>query len=177
MRTALILKRICIRLLQAIPLLLGVIIITFLLLSIAPGDPAEILLSTSATPENIEALRNELGLNDPLYVQLGNFLYGLFTEFDFGFSYQNRQPVITEIGRTLPLTVTLATLSIFLSSTVGILVGIISAVKQYSFMDNALRVLVLFLVSMPVFWLGLVLLYIFASRLGWLPSYGWGTIR
>lgn len=177
MRTTLILKRICIRLLQAVPLLFGVIIITFLLLSIAPGDPAEILLSTSATPENIAALRDELGLNDPLYIQLWDFLRGLFTKFDFGFSYQNRQPVITEIGRTLPLTVTLATLSILLSSTIGILVGVVSAVKQYSFMDNALRVLILFLVSMPVFWLGLVLLYIFASKLGWFPSYGWGTLK
>jgi ABC-type dipeptide/oligopeptide/nickel transport system permease component len=177
MRMLLILKRVGIRLLQTIPLLFGVIIITFILLSIAPGDPAEILLSTNATPENIQAMRQELGLNDPLLVQLWNFLKGIFTELDFGFSYQNRQPVITEIFRTLPLTITLATLGILLSSTVGIFVGVVSAVKQYSFTDNALRVLVLFLVSMPVFWLGLVLLYIFASKLGWLPSYGWGTIE
>lgn len=177
MRAVMILKRVGIRLLQAIPLLLGVIVITFILLSIAPGDPAEILLSTSATPENIAQLREELGLNDPLHIQLWDFLKGIFTKFDFGFSYQNRQPVITEIGRTLPLTITLALLGILLSSTIGILVGVVSAVKQYSFMDNALRVLVLFLVSMPVFWLGLVLLYFFSSKLGWLPSYGWGTVK
>lgn len=177
MRTVKILKRVVVRLIQAIPLLLGVIVITFILLSIAPGDPAEILLSTNATPENIAELRDELGLNDPLYIQLWNFLKGVFTDLDFGFSYQNRQPVITEIARTLPLTITLALLAMLLSSTVGILVGVVSAVKQYSFLDNALRVLVLFLVSMPVFWLGLVLLYIFSARLGWLPSYGWGTLK
>lgn len=177
MRTVKILKRVGVRLIQAIPLLLGVIVITFILLSIAPGDPAEILLSTNATPENIAKLRDELGLNDPLYIQLWNFLKGVFTDLDFGFSYQNRQPVITEIARTLPLTITLALLAMLLSSTVGILVGVVSAVKQYSFLDNALRVLVLFLVSMPVFWLGLVLLYIFSARLGWLPSYGWGTLK
>lgn len=177
MRTVKILKRVGVRLIQAIPLLLGVIVITFFLLSIAPGDPAEILLSTNATPENIAELRDELGLNDPLYIQLWNFLKGVFTDLDFGFSYQNRQPVITEIARTLPLTITLALLAMLLSSTVGILVGVVSAVKQYSFLDNALRVLVLFLVSMPVFWLGLVLLYIFSARLGWLPSYGWGTLK
>lgn len=177
MRATKIFKRIGARLLQAIPLMLGVIIITFVLLSIAPGDPAEILLSTNATPENIQALRDELGLNDPLHIQLWNFLKDIFTKFDFGYSYQNRQPVITEIGRTLPLTITLALLGILVSSTVGILVGVVSAVKQYSFTDNALRILVLFLVSMPVFWLGLVLLYFFAERLGWLPSYGWGTIK
>ncbi len=177
MRTVKILKRVGVRLIQAIPLLLGVIVITFFLLSIAPGDPAEILLSTNATPENIAELRDELGLNDPLYIQLWNFLKGVFTDLDFGFSYQNRQPVITEIARTLPLTITLALLAMLLSSIVGILVGVVSAVKQYSFLDNALRVLVLFLVSMPVFWLGLVLLYIFSARLGWLPSYGWGTLK
>lgn len=177
MRTVKLLKRVGVRLIQAIPLLLGVIVITFFLLSIAPGDPAEILLSTNATPENIAELRDELGLNDPLYIQLWNFLKGVFTDLDFGFSYQNRQPVITEIARTLPLTITLALLAMLLSSTVGILVGVVSAVKQYSFLDNALRVLVLFLVSMPVFWLGLVLLYIFSARLGWLPSYGWGTLK
>lgn len=177
MRWLLVFKRIGVRLLQSVPLLLGVIVITFLLLSIAPGDPAEILLSTNATPENIQAMREELGLNDPLAVQLWNFLKGIVTRFDFGFSYQNRQPVLAEIQRTLPLTITLATLAILVSSTVGILVGVISAVRQYSFVDNALRVLILFLVSMPVFWLGLVLLYIFAARLGWLPSYGWGTVR
>lgn len=177
MRIRLVLKRIAIRLLQAIPLMLAVIIVTFLLLAIAPGDPAKIILGANATPEAVEELRNELGLNDPLLKQLFDFLKGIFTEFDFGTSYTSGAKVLDEILRTLPVTVSLASLGILFSAIIGILVGVISAVKQYSFTDYSLRIIVMFLVSMPVFWLGLMLMYLFCAKLNLLPSYGWGTIK
>lgn len=177
MKTRLLIKRICIRLLQAIPLLLAVIIVTFLLLSIAPGDPAKIILGANATPEAIAALREELGLNDPLYVQLADFLKGLITRFDFGTSYTSGANVRDEILRTLPVTITLACCGIFFSAVLGILVGVISAVRQYSLTDYTLRIVVMFLVSMPVFWLGLMLMYLFAAKLGWLPPFGWGNFK
>lgn len=177
MRARLVLRRIGIRLLQAIPLMFAVIVVTFLLLAIAPGDPAKIILGANATPEAVEQLRNELGLNDPLFKQLFDFLKGIFTEFDFGTSYTSGAKVLDEIMRTLPVTISLASLGILFSAVIGILVGVISAVKQYSFTDYTLRIVVMFLVSMPVFWLGLMLMYLFCAKLNLLPSYGWGSLR
>lgn len=177
MKLQLILKKIVMRLLAAIPLMLAVIVVTFLLLSIAPGDPANIILGANATPEAVETLRNELGLNDPLYIQLFDFLKGIVTRFDFGKSYTSGASVRDEILRTLPVTISLACFGILFSATIGILVGVISAVKQYSFTDYALRILVMFLVSMPVFWLGLMLMYLFSAKLGLLPPFGWGTLK
>jgi peptide/nickel transport system permease protein len=176
MKAWIILKRFFTRLLLSIPLIIAVIVVTFLLLSIAPGDPAEIILGADATPERIAIVRTQLGLDKPLLVQW-NYLIGIFTKLDFGNSYANNAPVLGEIIRTLPLTITLATWGITLSATIGVLVGVISAVKQYSFSDYTLRIVVLFLVSMPVFWLGLMLLHLFSARLGLLPSFGWGTVK
>lgn len=177
MKALLILKRIGVRLLQAVPLMLAVVVVTFLLLAIAPGDPAQIILGANATPQAMQELREKLGLNDPLYQQLWDFLKGIFTRFDFGNSYTSGASVLSEITRTLPVTIALACLGILFSATIGILVGVISAVKQYSFTDYTLRVVVMFLVSMPVFWLGLMLLYLFSAKLGWLPAFGWGTLQ
>jgi len=169
------LRRIGLRILQTIPLLLIVTILTFILLHFAPGDPAQLMLGSDATPEKVEALRDELGLNNPLHIQVWDFLKGIILEGDFGVSFQSRRPVVEDIAQTLPVTIQLSIIGIIVSTIVGVLVGIISAVRQYSFLDNAIRVIVLFAVSMPAFWLGLMLLLVFAVQLHLLPSYGWGT--
>jgi len=163
-----------IRFVGLIPLLLVVSTLVFILLRMAPGDPAVLMLGADATPEAIIEVREKLGLDQPFHIQLGSFLINL-TRGDLGRSYQTGRPVTAEIGRTLPVTITLSAIAIVLASVVGILVGVISAVKQYSWMDNVFRIIVLAGVSMPVFWLGLMLMVVFAGWLGWLPSSGWGT--
>jgi len=168
-------KRILIRLAQTIPLLFLVIAITFIILSYAPGDPAQLLLGSDATPENVVAMREEMGLNEPLLIQLWEFTKNMILHGDLGLSYQKRRPVTEEIVRTLPVTVKLSLIGITISTIVGIFVGVISAVKQYSFLDNLVRIVVLMGVSMPVFWLGLMLLFIFSASLKLLPSFGWGS--
>lgn len=170
-------KRILLRALQTIPLLVIVTILTFVLLHFAPGDPAQLMLGNDATPEKVAALREELGLDNPLYVQVWDFIKGVVLRGDFGVSYQSRQPVVDDITRTLPVTIQLSLIGIVVSTIVGVFVGVISAVRQYSLMDNTIRVVVLLAVSMPAFWLGLMLLLVFSVQLMWLPSYGWGSFQ
>ncbi|MCR4397734.1 MAG: ABC transporter permease [Firmicutes bacterium] len=167
-------KYVLIRLVGAVPLLLVVAVIVFVLLQYAPGDPAELMLGMDATPENVAQMRVKMGLDKPLHVQLLRFLAGLLRG-DLGTSWQSGRPVAEEIGRTLPVTAYVSFVAIVISSVVGVLVGVLSAVRQYSLVDNIVRVVVLAGVSMPVFWLGLMLIVVFSGFLGVLPSSGWGT--
>lgn len=124
-----------------------------------------------ATTEQIEALREELGLNDPLYVQFGRFLWDIL-HGDFGRSLMTRAPVAQEIFSRFPATIELALAAMLIAATVGIIVGVIAAVKQYSLFDYLSMIGALAGVSMPIFWLGLMLIIIFAVNLGWLPVAG-----
>lgn len=159
------------RILALIPVLIGVTFIVFMIMSYSPGDPARMLLGAGATAENIEALREEMGLNDPAIVQYGRYLLDLL-HGDLGISYVSGDTVAHEIFSRFPNTVALAVGAILFATIVSIPIGIISATKQYSIFDNTGMVIALLGVSMPSFWLGLMLILLFSVYLGWLPSGG-----
>lgn len=159
------------RLLILIPTLLGVSIIVFLMLRITPGDPAELLLGERATEQSLEAMRVHLGLKKPIYVQYGMFLERLM-HGDLGETIWTRQKVWIEVKQRFPATIELSIAALFISCFFGMLFGIVSATKQYSIFDYASMVGALVGVSMPVFWLGLVLMLIFSLHLGWFPMSG-----
>jgi peptide/nickel transport system permease protein len=158
-----------------IPVLVGVAFVIFLLLYLTPGDPARIILGTQATPETVRALRTEMGLDDPFVAQFGRYLYNVFLRGDLGRTYVTRAPVTREIMAAFPQTLKLAFWSILLLTVVGVPVGIISAIKQYSLLDNTVMLLAMIATAMPVFWLGLLLILFFSVHLGWFPSSGFDT--
>ncbi|MCI2106168.1 MAG: ABC transporter permease [Intestinimonas sp.] len=169
------LKYIIKRLLWMIPIMLGVIIIVFSLMYITPGDTATILLGDSATPQSVAALNKKLGLDQPYVVQLFNYIKGIVLHVSLGTSYRTKQPVLNEILARFPNTLKLAALAIVLATIIGIVTGIISAVKQYKAADRIATGVALFGVSMPPFWLGLLLILVFSVQLNWLPSAGVAT--
>ena len=159
------------RILILIPTLLGVSIIVFLMLHMTPGDPAELLLGERATEETLNAMREHLGLNQPLYIQYGMFLKRLM-KGDLGETIWTRQKVWIEVKQRFPATIELSMVALCLSCFFGIIFGIISASKQYSIFDYVSMFGALAGVSMPVFWLGLIFMLIFSLNLGWFPISG-----
>ena len=164
------------RLLLLIPVLLGVSLLVFTIMSLTPGDPAQLILGENAPKEAIFKLREEMGLNDPFLVQYFRFV-GKALLGDFGRSYTTGREVFGEIFSRFPNTLTLAVIGIIISVCIGIPVGIISATRQYSFLDSFSMVLALLGVSMPVFWLGLMLILTFSVKLGLLPSGGFDGFK
>ncbi len=154
-----------------VPTLLGVSLIVFFMLRLTPGDPAELMLGERATEESLHQVREHLGLNKPLHVQYGMFM-GRLMKGDLGETIFTRQKVWTEIKHRFPATLELSVCALFISCFVGIILGIISATKQYSIFDYLSMLGALTGVSMPIFWLGLVLMLIFSVNLGWLPISG-----
>ena len=159
------------RLLMLIPVIIGVTFIVFFILNLSPGDPAAIILGDQATAEALEMKREELGLNDPLLVRYVDYMVGL-AHGDLGLSYRNSISVWDQVIDRLPNTALLAACGILVALVIGIPIGIISARKQYSLLDNISMVGALVGVSMPNFWSGLLLVMIFSVHLGWLPSLG-----
>ena len=159
------------RILILIPIMLAVSFIVYGILYLTPSDPARLMLGASAPDSALEQLRNELGLNDPFLVQYANYMKGVL-HGDFGISYRSQQSVFLEIEARLPVTIKLAFSSIIVIAVLGILLGVISAVKQYSFVDKFLTVFSMCAASIPSFWLGLMLMLLFSLKLGLLPSYG-----
>jgi len=161
-------------------ILLGVSIITFSMMYIVPGDPAEIIAieqhGVEVTWETIEHVRTKYGLDQPVYVQYFNWLINVL-QGDFGYSYRTDRPVLNEILARLPATMQLAIAGTLLSLTIAIPIGIISATKQYSVIDNLSMTGALIGVSMPNFWLGLLLILFFSLYLDWLPVFGRGGIE
>jgi peptide/nickel transport system permease protein len=159
------------RLLQIIPVILGVTIIAFTLIHIAPGDPARTMLGQHATQQAIDEIRIKYGLDQPLYIQyfiwLGDILHG-----DLGRSILSGEQVTIEIGARFPNTIELAIAAMIFATIIGVVAGIISATKQYSVTDYSVMGIALFGISMPVFWLGIMLMMIFGVFLGWLPIGG-----
>ncbi|NLW16255.1 MAG: ABC transporter permease [Firmicutes bacterium] len=159
------------RLLITLPMLLGLTLIVFTMLYFSPGDPARIILGDTASEEEVQALREKMGLNEPFLHQYVSYLRGVLRG-DLGTSYQTGLPVTAEIRARLPVTARLALLSIGFAMVVGIPLGVVSAVKQNTWIDNLARILSLLGLTMPSFWLALLLVLFFAVRLGWLPPSG-----
>mgnify|MGYP006295513777 FL=1 len=159
------------RLLLLVPVLLGISIIVFLIMELIPGDAAQAILGSFATPENLERVRSELGLDKPLvqryFIWLGNILQG-----DFGRSYSLDRPVIDEVLDRLGPTLLLAGSSLLFAAVMGMVAGIIAAVKQFGWQDMFFTVIVLVGISTPSFWLGLIFVLLFSVQLGWFPVSG-----
>lgn len=164
------------RLVLLIPVMLGVTLLVFTIMYLTPGDPAQLILGESATKEAVAALREKMGLNDPFFMQYFRFVKNALVG-DFGRSYTTGREVFAEIFARFPNTVVLAVLGIFISILIGIPVGIISATRQYSLTDSFSMVLALLGVSMPVFWLGLMLILLFSVKLGIFPSGGFDGFK
>lgn len=164
------------RLLVSIPILLLITIIAFLLLQAAPGDPLNAYIPPDAPlpAEQREALREELGLNQPLYIRYFYWLKEAL-QGNLGISAKNLEPVSEAIGRRVVPTLSLMGVALVVGISVGVVLGLIGAVKKYSFLDNFLTVLAFLGISFPVYLVGLIGLYIFALQLGWLPAGGMNT--
>jgi peptide/nickel transport system permease protein len=164
------------RILLLIPVLLGVSLLVFAIMSLTPGDPAQLILGENAPKEAVLKLREEMGLNDPFFMQYFRFIKNAIMG-DFGRSYTTGREVFGEIFARFPNTLILAVIGIIISVCIGIPIGIISATRQYSFLDSFSMVIALLGVSMPVFWLGLMLILTFSVKLGWLPSGGFDGLK
>ena len=161
------------RRLMMVPVMLGVIIIVFTLLYITPGDPVDTLLGDDATPEMAAQLREELGLNGGYFERLGRYVTGLL-HGDLGVDYATKEPVMDRIIQTFPNSLKLAGCSVVLAVVIGLTLGIVSAVKQYSIFDNVAMALAMVGNAMPNFWQGLLLMLLFALQWKLLPASGIG---
>ena len=159
------------RLALLVPTLLGMSILAFSLIHLVPGDPAQVMLGERATAEAIANLRSELGLDQPVYVQYGRFLAGLLTG-DLGRSLKTREKIVVEMGERFPATFELALAAILFAGVFGVLAGILAARYRRSFFDVFVMAGSLAGVSMPIFWLGLLVILLFSVQLGWLPLAG-----
>lgn len=168
------------RILLLIPVIIGVSFLIFTIMFFVPGDPARIILGASggnATEADLIIKREQLGLNDPYIVQLGRFLYDTFIRQDFGTSYLTNTPVIKEIAVRFPRTLQLALLCIVIQVIVGIPLGLIAATHQNKLPDRICTLLAMIGVSLPEFWVALMLIIVFSLKLGWLPAYGFGGVK
>ena len=163
------------RILLMIPVLLGIVVIVFTLMYVGGGDPTLSILGENVTPEAQAEIREELGLDDPYLVRLGNYLLDLL-HGDLGDSYRSKRPVMDEILARYPTTLKLTFGSIALGIVVGVLVGIISAVRQYSLLDKVGTFISLFGVSAPSFWIAMMLVLVFSVKLNLLPATGSHTL-
>lgn len=159
------------RLLAMIPVLIGITFIIFTILALTPGDPAVSILGETATEEQLEALRVEMGLNDPFVFRYFKYILGV-VQGDFGTSYRTGLSVVEELMARLPYTFILAFFGVGLATIIGVPIGIVSAVKQYSFTDNVVTAAAMIMCSVPPFWLSLMLMMLFALKLGWFPAIG-----
>lgn len=159
------------RVIETVPVLVGVVSIVFLFLHLIPGDAALVLLGERANEASLTRIRSQLGLDQPLYVQYGRYVVSL-SRLDIGKSVRTNRPVIDEAMGRFPATIELALTALVISSVVGVSGGIIAGVGRGRFPDHIARVFSLLGVSIPIFWLGLVLIWVFAVQLHWLPSDG-----
>ncbi|OIJ17593.1 peptide ABC transporter permease [Anaerobacillus alkalilacustris] len=170
------------RIIQTIPVLIGVTVLVFMLMHLIPGDPAQIIAGESASEQQVEQMRERLGLNDPLPVQYFKYI-GNAVQGDLGSSVRNGRPVMDEIKGRFWITVELAVYSTILSIFIGLFAGIISATRHYTFTDVSIMIVALFGLSMPNFWLGLMLIQWFSiGNISWIPfdtswfsPSGWGS--
>ena len=164
------------RLIALFIVLLCVAIIIFCILWFMPGDPAEVILGMNVPEADREALRVTMGLKDPFLVQLGRFIRDMF-KLDFGTSYQYRVPVTQAFIERLPRTLKLGLISILIQTVIGIPLGITAAIHRNGLRDQGLLVSAMVFISVPQFWLALVMVIIFSVQLGWLPPFGIGSLK
>ena len=160
------------RFLLIIPILLCVVVLVFAIINAIPGDPGRRILGAGASQEQVDLLNEKLGYNLPFFRRLLNYLGNIVTRFDFGQSYQDSQPVMRVIALNFPFTLRLAVLQTLVYSFLGITLGVLSAVRQYTALDNILRVISITLSAFPAFWVYMIAILVFSLYLGWLPSYG-----
>ncbi|SMC22821.1 peptide/nickel transport system permease protein [Desulfacinum hydrothermale DSM 13146] len=159
------------RTLALIPTVFGISVLVFFMIHLVPGDPAEMMLGERASEQALKEVREQLGLDKPLYVQYGRFLARL-AKGDLGRALRTNEKITTEIADRFPATVELSIAAMIFAVTLGMLAGILSATRQYSVFDYSSMIFSLVGVSMPIFWLGLILMIIFSVHLGWLPLSG-----
>ena len=164
------------RLLQLIPTLFVVVAFTCIATRLIPGDPVAAMVGDQYDVSKVEEMRASLGLDDPIIVQFWNYLVSI-CQGDFGTSYYFNQPAIDMIAQRLPNTLLISVIALIIAVIFGVVFGVVSARKQNSIVDYVLTVLSLFGVSAPVFWVGIMLVLLFSVTLGWLPSYGMGSIE
>ncbi|MBM7620944.1 peptide/nickel transport system permease protein [Bacillus tianshenii] len=163
------------RLFQTIPVMIGVTLAVFLMMHLIPGDPAQIMSGEQASPEQVEAMRDKLGLNDPYHEQYFRYVVNA-VQGDLGNSIRTNRSVTSEIfDMRFWITLELALWGTILAVILGLIAGIISATRKYSFADTSIMIVALFGLSMPNFWLGIMLIYFFSVNLGILPVAGWGS--
>ncbi|HZO26647.1 MAG TPA: ABC transporter permease [Chloroflexota bacterium] len=167
-------RYVILRLLWIVPVVLGVSLIVFSIMKMVPGDVAQVIAGLDGTAEDVELIRRDLGLDRPLPEQYLTFLWRSL-QGDFGRSAVTKRPVVDEIASRIGPTAELAVAAFAVSIVVGLITGIVSATKRYTIWDNLATLIALVGVSMPVFWLGLMLMLLFSVTLGWLPSSGAGT--
>lgn len=169
------LRIVVIRLIQAIPVLLLIAVMAFILMHLIPGDPAVVIAGADAGPAAVERIRHELGLDRPILEQLLNWLINLGTG-DFGRSLVLNQTVLSAVGERLPVTMSLALLSLAITLPVGVFLGILAAYFRGSWIDAAVMTLALVGVSVPAFWIGILSVIFFSVNLGWFPSAGYAPL-
>src|SRR3712207_6845586 len=164
------------RLVQSVIVLIGALVIAFVILRLVPGDPAVLMLSDMATPEEIEQMRVALGVKEPVWVQFGIYVKQVVTG-DFGMSFRRGTPALPLVLSYLPATFLLAAAALVLTIVVAMPLGVIAAVRKNSWIDSALSVTALLGQSLPVFWLGIMLILIVSVQLRLLPTSGYGELR
>lgn len=162
------------RILLMIPTLAAVVFIIYGIMELTPGEPARLILGTNASQEAVDELTIKLGYDQPFLIRYLKYLQGVFRG-DLGESWRTGRPVIQEVFLRFPTTLKLAAISMLLAVAIGIPLGVISAVKQYSALDMAGTIFAMILASVPGFWLAMMLIIVFSVKLGWLPSFGTGT--
>lgn len=161
------------RILWLIPVIVGVVFIVFTILRLSPNNPIRSILGDMATEEEVEEMSEEVGLNDPFFKQFFDYGKDIVTKFDLGESWVTGKPVVSEIKDRFPITLQLAIFSTLLAAVLGIPLGIISACRQYSLLDNLTSLLALVFLAMPEFWFALMLIMKFSLELRLLPASGW----
>ena len=162
------------RLAEIVPTLIGVSIVVFMIVRMVPGDPARLVAGVEASEADVMNIRRQLGLTDSLPQQYVRFLHGALTG-DFGRSLKNRQPILAIIAQQSPYTMQLAAASLLVALIIGLSTGVVAAIKRGTVFDTGSMVFALLGVSLPSFWLGLMMIFLFAVTLRWLPTSGAGT--
>lgn len=160
------------RIILLIPVILGATLIIFFIMSLAKGDPGSVILGQAGTEETITKLNESLGYYDPFFIRYFRYIKSLFVDFDFGYSWKTGLPVVNEITKRLPVTLTLASVGVFTASFIGIPLGILTATKQFTLLDDIPTAIAMIFAATPIFWLGMLLVLIFSLWLGWLPTFG-----